>query len=287
MELFNSRDITKDSLVIIGNGFDLAHGLKTSYFDFHAWLLAHGQEHFVKSMESIFYTLKGVDDKDLWSDFESALGVVDIDFTRQMYQDEHKGKDVFDEVVEPTILLIGTHFKNWIESIDTSTTKPILSLPTNARYLTFNYTNTLESVYRIPQKQILHIHGCHADGETLIYGCQNDPVPLSVLDKEESDDLQYIIRYKTADLLNDSLKKNTTALIRENHAFFESFSDVRDIFVIGHSLARVDWPYFLEIQRHIARDASWQITYHNTKDKIKLQTNLPFQERNNINFKRL
>ena len=54
MDAFDDKEITKDSLVIIGNGFDLAHGLKTGYSDFREWLLQHDQSGFVQSMERIF-----------------------------------------------------------------------------------------------------------------------------------------------------------------------------------------------------------------------------------------
>ena len=47
-------------LVIIGNGFDLAHGLKTSYKDFIRWYLDDFFENLFKSKEDISYNDDGL-----------------------------------------------------------------------------------------------------------------------------------------------------------------------------------------------------------------------------------
>ena len=37
--------------------------------------------------------------------------------------------------------------------------RPILNLDKEAYSITFNYTETLEVLYKIPQESILHVHG--------------------------------------------------------------------------------------------------------------------------------
>ena len=286
MDAFDDKEITKDSLVIIGNGFDLAHGLKTGYSDFREWLLQHDQSGFVQSMERIFYGLYGLEENNLWAEFESALGEIDIDDIHSSYQEDHKGKDIFDDIIEPTVLSIRGNFTTWIKDINTHQVHPKLSLPKNAYYLSFNYTDTLEALYGIPKKRICHIHGSIIDNTQLVYGCQNDPVPLSVLDKEEKDNIQYLVRYKTAELLNSGLKKNTAENIQKNMKFFEGLGNIKKVFVIGHSLAEVDWPYFLEVRRHVPKEVVWQITYHSTMEKIRLRSSLLLSGWQNIQFKR-
>lgn len=286
MDAFDNKEITKDSLVIIGNGFDLAHGLKTVYSDFRAWLFKHGQKDFVRSMEDIFYGLYESDENRLWSEFESALGKIDIDEIHYRYQEDHNGKDVFDDVIEPTVLSIRENFTNWIKDINTHLVQPIFSLPKSAHYLSFNYTDTLETFYGIPKKRICHIHGSIIDNTQLVYGCQNDPVPLSVLDKEEKDNIQYLVRYKTAELVNSGLKKNTVENIQKNVKFFERLGNIKKVLVIGHSLAEVDWPYFLEVRKHVPKEVMWQITYHSTMERIRLRSSLLFSGWQNIQFKR-
>lgn len=282
MDALDSKEIIRDSLVVVGNGFDLAHGLKTSFTDFRSWLINHDQGRFLQSMEDIFYGLYDADKNKLWSEFESALGKVDIDDIHLEYQEIFKGKDVFDDIIEPTVLFIGMNFTAWIKDINTQFVKPKLSLPKDALYLSFNYTDTLESVYGIPQKQICHIHGWEKGDTELVYGCKDNPIPFSLLDKEEKDCIQYLVRYKCAEFLKDALKKNTTKHINDHHTFFESIESVKNVFVIGHSLAEVDWPYFLEIHKHSSKESTWHITYHNYQDKIKLQSCLLLTKLKNV-----
>lgn len=61
-------------------------------------------------------------------------------------------------------------FNEWIESIDISNAKAKFSLSTKARYLTFNYTETLERLYNIPQQNILHVHGSRLRHDEYIIG---------------------------------------------------------------------------------------------------------------------
>lgn len=60
-------------LYIIGNGFDLIHGMKTSYSDFKDWLLSVGYIEILEELQSI-YKIQENDEFLLWSDFEKALG---------------------------------------------------------------------------------------------------------------------------------------------------------------------------------------------------------------------
>ena len=50
-------------------------------------------------------------------------------------------------------------FDEWIKSIDISCIETDLYFPKSARFLSFNYTETLEEAYKIPKQQVLHIHG--------------------------------------------------------------------------------------------------------------------------------
>ena len=82
-------------LIIIGNGFDLAHGLHTKYSDFMEYLCSYEKEpeiiygRFVR-LDSIsprdqekhhFYEAisKYIPEQDLWSSFEEALSFLDYE----------------------------------------------------------------------------------------------------------------------------------------------------------------------------------------------------------------
>lgn len=49
-----------DCLIIIGNGFDLHHGLATRYSDYRDWLLGH-DERVVADFESFDYAIECLD----------------------------------------------------------------------------------------------------------------------------------------------------------------------------------------------------------------------------------
>ena len=61
-----------ESLYILGNGFDRAHNLNTSYWHFKEWLMAHGRADVIAELQSLFPAQQ--DSKYLlWSQFEKAL----------------------------------------------------------------------------------------------------------------------------------------------------------------------------------------------------------------------
>lgn len=69
-----------DITLIVGNGFDLALGLKTSYYDFYDWFLKEtGENAYIGVMQS-----KIKKHRDEWSDFEETIGK----FSRRFVKDD-------------------------------------------------------------------------------------------------------------------------------------------------------------------------------------------------------
>lgn len=46
------------TLYIIGNGFDLMHQMKSSYNDFHQWLIDNSRIDYIAEMQKIFPVFK-------------------------------------------------------------------------------------------------------------------------------------------------------------------------------------------------------------------------------------
>ena len=69
IDIINSDLLHSDenTLFIIGNGFDLCHGVKSSYYDFANFLKSHGG----KSLKNTLETCLIADD--LWGNFEANL----------------------------------------------------------------------------------------------------------------------------------------------------------------------------------------------------------------------
>lgn len=85
----------QDTLYIIGNGFDIAHGLKTTYNDFKNWLEKLGFRSFVKRMETLYPEVKNGNGE--WSDIETALGhftMEDVIAFDKYYTDCNSAEDV-------------------------------------------------------------------------------------------------------------------------------------------------------------------------------------------------
>ena len=166
-------------LYLIGNGFDLAHGLKTSYWDFRTFLKEIDYE-FLDRFEKMYgyyqpdfseygwteEAQKKWEDNlynTLWKDFEKRIGepdfddmisysdsVVDdldlesglidiIDTMDEYWRGEYKFIEKFKEYVE-----------EWAKSIDLSKAygkSPALENNERDLFLTFNYTSTLEDIY--------------------------------------------------------------------------------------------------------------------------------------------
>lgn len=56
-------------LYVIGNGFDLSHGIESSYRHFAQWVKAQGNNQLIGLMDTFFSNKRS-----LWSDVETALG---------------------------------------------------------------------------------------------------------------------------------------------------------------------------------------------------------------------
>lgn len=63
-------------LYIIGNGFDMHHGLRTSYYDFKKYLYTNKNELHNTLEKFVSYPTS---DEDLWAKFEQNLANLDID----------------------------------------------------------------------------------------------------------------------------------------------------------------------------------------------------------------
>ena len=188
-------------LVVIGNGFDLAHGLHTKYSDFMEYLCSYEKEpeiiygRFIR-LDSVsvqdqkkhrFYDAisKYIPEQDLWSSFEEALSFLDYEQIQEDnscyfldYGDDNwrdSANHDFQYMISEDLSFatnISHYFSEWILRINTSVSPVVSSniLNKSCIFLNFNYTDTLEKVYDIPASNILYIHGNALRGNNLILG---------------------------------------------------------------------------------------------------------------------
>lgn len=196
-------------LLIIGNGFDRAHGMPTKYTDFMKYLLSYEQKPplmkgnfaYLNSISPSdeakrrFYDAisKYIPEQDLWCSFEEALGYLDyeqIQTANSCYFLDYGDDNWHDSANHDFQYMIGEDlsfaseiphlFFEWIKSIDTDV-PPIVSqnvINKHCLFMNFNYTDTLEKAYAIPTTNILYIHGNALHGDNLILGHHDDALFL-------------------------------------------------------------------------------------------------------------
>lgn len=271
---YNTQD--DERLVIIGNGFDIAHGIKSQYKDFRNWVLKNGKDNnFIRLMD-IFFS----NQRDVWGDLETALGEYNedaiIDFCKpdEEFDYDHPTRamvaieDGPDWIFLPVIDEIKELFNEWVNSIDIRGAKSYISFPSNSKFLTFNYTETLERFYNIPEKDVLHIHGSRLNRDEYIFGHCNYRDPYAPY--SDDGDMLYIQQTQEKIILwMNEMVKDTKSFIKNNANFFTSLNNVKIVYTYGLSLNEVDWPYFEEIIARTGRSIPWVIRYHSKEDYVK------------------
>lgn len=282
------------SLVIIGNGFDLMHGVKSSYWDF--------QKTIGKNSSLRFYMETYLDTSDLWSNLEDSLGMLNysiflnpyiIDMwldNFDAYNPDAQAADFFAAVetaIGPTFEIpreLKQRFKKWVKTLGVgSEDRPFSMLHGNYKVLSFNYTEFIESLYGAKSNNVCYIHGCRKNNgksHELILGHrpgmedeQWDKVKLKPF-KFKNPYKRYIMESaletaaREAAWYEESTTKKCSDIIKKHRQFFDGLSDIEEIFVIGHSLSEVDYPYFEEICKKT--NAKWYIGYHSLDDLKRL-----------------
>lgn len=257
-------------LYIIGNGFDLHHGIECRYADFKKYCEAYDEE-MVKHLERFHE-----DPEWLWSDFEAEMANLDADkllgwatLLNPDWDTGWKGHYGFvDEVTEEVDYLstLVLDFRDWALSLKVEKAKPMLDLDKrDSLFLNFNYTKTLETVYHVDHDRILYIHGV-ADGDFASLVVGHGKPEHEVRAKYESDNaLEEEAREKIMELVA-GWRKPTTEILARHEGFFNSLNDVEKIIVLGHSMAKVDLPYFQKVTDNVSPGTEWRISVFDERD---------------------
>lgn len=137
-------------LYIIGNGFDLAHGLKTKYSDYKKFI----KESHNKDWEIVLEYYP--EDHPFWSDAETNICKIDPSRFIEMLRARKLFKDFND--LDDLLKAIHDSFESFIISVerDVYQKEAMFKLDKNNLFLTFNYTTTLETLY--DAKHAIHLH---------------------------------------------------------------------------------------------------------------------------------
>lgn len=260
------------TLYIIGNGFDLLHGLPTRYDHFYEFA-----KDTLDELESYFHI--DVAQGGPWHDFENSLGT----FDGELFYEAHDNSDVAaedfrtseadslkDELTEQADNLVDTIrelFHAWIEGIDISVVSKKMQFDLNDRFLTFNYTSTLQLVYGIDVDNIFHIHGRSDDFDELVFGHRETMEEKPELDENgDSNRTLFSDAESASEYPFYAFQKPVDDLIAKNREYFESLRDITEIRVLGHSLNEIDLPYIKKVAQSVF-GSKWSVYYHESKDE--------------------
>lgn len=287
------------SLFVIGNGFDLSHGIKTSYEDFHQYLLSeyheaksdvlivpfnttghHGETVYDDDAIAGFllYLISYAEPEgDKWSDLENSLGELPFGecFNGISADNRDEDWDPWDDVyrnqdtaqnVEDSAIRIKTFFSDWINTITIDGKTPVnpnflkLIDADLDLFLIFNYTRTLEILYKA--KNVCHIHG--TQGEELIFGHGNTE------DNYEKNMGRYPGAEGALQHIQTELRKDTGRAISEHSVFFKGLSSVDKIYSYGFSFSEVDIIYIRKICRVLPTEKiTWYLNDYNSSQERK------------------
>ena len=281
-------------LYIIGNGFDIAHGILCRFSDFYTYLEENRYD-VLEEMEQYYDIYK---DSDLWSDFEreleenicyDSLVRIIIKNTPNFSSDDFRDSDWYDAELEienkcnELLDKIRSSFEEWINSLELNIIMEKYDIDKTARFFTFNYTKVLELVYRIPTENVIHIH--NKVGEKLIFGHGKKVKDFNVkkalyrydntlLDKEIDGIMEYGHEKFAENAVcefYDKMSKHTDEIINTHLNYFSSLSDIDEVIVIGHSYNEIDFPYFKKISESVNNEAIWILHYFSDNDRLNAE----------------
>ena len=276
-------------LYIIGNGFDIHHGINSSYKEFESWLTT------ARRLTDIEETLAYFQCEDLWSDFERNLGAFDYsafaqdisedslpnmaskhaDATRSNARCEVEGK------LEDFRKIIWGSLPKWLEQLKLPDPRKKIDLNSSeAVFLNFNYTLTLENLYNVSHDAVVHIHGKMGDADNeLMLGhdgltiVERDPFANYTVEDPPDPNNQVAIEeaIKAARYHAEKWGKHVAENIERHEKFFSELSMIKEVYAYGFSFSDIDRGYISAISSKIPSNAVKIVSWHSTKDIVKAQ----------------
>lgn len=295
-------------LFIIGNGFDSAHCLATSYEEFRKYLCntymnGNSGEDYIPMVPAVTIGPKGEaifdmeevaefliylisiaePDGNKWSDLEASLGRLDYDEAFDMLPEElddygdinywresYNNEDMASNLYT-VVSYVKDLFAEWVDEIDIETAKAkqgFLGLIEPEDI--FLTFNYTETLEEV--YGINEDHVCHIhgkQGENILFGHGNT--------KDYTDEYmrKNVGSENSLSELDNFLKKDTEQALKEHKLFFDGIDDkIKEVYSIGFSFADVDLIYMKEICRRLSADTVWYLNNYNPLDIPMFQTKL-------------
>ena len=271
----------ENQLIIVGNGFDLNHGIPSSYAHFKIWLSNNDKE--LYDFLEKYIDVSG----DWWNDFERSLSEIDVP---KLIRETPLEKRTVDPRIPPSFShpaswrldsvrrTISVKFTEWVKTLDVVEIKKRIELPEVSLYISFNYTDTLERVYGIEENRIVYIHGKASRGDELIYGHGKNQFVL------ENDVMEKYHLHRSDDFLIAGTYGDSERELTSHVSFWQkniqlglyydvlrpAVSGANKVCVYGLSFSEVDYPYLQWIAER-NRNLKWRMSWHTEKDKERIR----------------
>lgn len=260
-----------NTLVIIGNGFDIWQNLNTNYGEFKKYYLEHrknilkelkikeiqikdeyGNTELISDVELIYgnpFDPQKLDD-DFWYTFEASLDKIDA-YKINLYFG--KSKKELKRLKTHTMnakRILQKAFCDWIQSIEIPSNDNKIRFKSNCYFVNFNYTETLEKRFNIDEDDVYHVHGYAKEPESIIVGhCSHPQSPEEALKQIGG---RFRGLYHIEEILFETDKHTEENIIAMSLDFGSSCinaEDIKDIYILGHSFGDIDMEYFRFFKR--------------------------------------
>lgn len=281
-------------LFIIGNGFDRGHELNTSYWDFRNYLNNMYPE-FLHSFESHYNIYPSSSEeahkKLLWNELEKNLANIDEEVIIEDALQMDMALESGDVGIEDTLYeyfmdeykyieQLARYLKQWVRTIKIRDVEPRTSLISSfedALYITFNYTAVLECAYHISEGKIIHIHGSLRKHECdPVLGHGNIERLEQINEKLKNAERMYDEKeISICRVVKDYYERTYKDVSRYMHRLLRLINESIDqIYIIGHSVAGVDLPYFRNIDYFTQHQAMWNVYYFSEDERDRIHHDL-------------
>ncbi len=260
----------KDTLYIIGNGFDIHHGLDTSYFSFCN--VCKRQNYQLWNLLSLIYG-EDIENDIWWCEFEKMLSKINYANIVQSYNGEAIGSLQVQNLLTGKLRIL---FGKWLKDMKKSVSCDFsLDIDPNALFFTFNYTLVLERHYHVRKENVWHIHGSEKNIDEIVIGHDaNEDDLLQDYQKQKSEGL--LIREDVADNIRSMTVKGAKRVKDRislcEDEFHKLYSNIKHFFVMGFSFNDIDLPYIakiIDVNNQIA-NADWTLYYHEKGDEVTM-----------------
>lgn len=277
--------------VLLGNGFDVSLGIKSSYGDFYKWY--YGKPSDIKHIQDFRNAIKKdimsdiPDDEKTWADFELGLGKYTENFTKEtvdqfidclddaqanirLYLLEQEATFDIAHCTDASKVAFQKSLWNFYDEISDLEKGPMRgslnAVPNEDReisFITFNYTDTLERILRVIPEGSLSTwkHGSSVYGYKLnrnilhVHGTTERFPVLGVNDESQIVNKELLNTPQFKEMLVKAENVRALGMLWHNQAE-ELISNSRVVCILGMSLGATDAKWWRKLVQWLKADGN-------------------------------